>query len=119
MVSFLALAGLACAEVHSLTLRQTIELAVQQNPDVALVRLDEQKARAAIRAARDPFLPRLTAGSGLAKTSGFPSSIEGSAPSIMQAVAQQYIFNRPQTLEVALRQRERPRRRSSPSTEQA
>ncbi len=101
MVSFLALAALASAEVHSLTLRQTIELAVRQNPDVALVRLDEQKARAAIRAARDPFLPRVTAGSGLAYTNGFPMSIEGSAPSIMQAVAQQFVFNRPQSLEVA------------------
>jgi len=100
-VSFLALAALAHGEVHSFTLRQTIELAVQQNPDVALARLDEQRARAAIRAARDPFLPRLTAGSGLAYTTGFPMSIEGSAPSIMQAVAQQYIFNRPQSLEVA------------------
>jgi len=101
MISFLALAALACAEVHSLTLRQTIELAVRQNPEVALVRLDEQKARAAIRAARDPFLPRVTAGSGLAYTSGFPMSIEGSAPSVMQAVAQQFVFNRPQSLEVA------------------
>jgi len=100
-VSFLALAALARAEVHSLTLRQAIELAVQQNPDVAMVRLDEQKARAAVRAARDPFMPRVTAGSGLAYTDGFPSSIEGSAPSIVQAVAQQFLFNRPQTLEVA------------------
>lgn len=100
-VSFLALAALARAEVHSLTLRQTIELAVQQNPDVALVRLDEQKARAAIRSARDPFMPRVTAGSGLAYTTGFPMSIEGSAPSVVQAVAQQFIFNRPQSLEVA------------------
>ncbi len=71
-VSFLALAALARAEVHSLTLRQAIELAVQQNPDVAMVRLDEQKARAAVRAARDPFMPRVTAGSGLAYTDGFP-----------------------------------------------
>jgi outer membrane protein TolC len=100
-VSFLVLAAVARAEVRSLTLRQAIELAVRQNPDVALVRLDEQKARAAIRSARDPFLPRVTAGSGLAYTSGFPMSIEGSAPSVMQAVAQQFVFNRPQSLEVA------------------
>ncbi len=100
-VSFLALAVLARAEVHSLTLRQAIELAARQNPDVALVRLDEQKAHAAIRAARDPFLPRLIAGSGDAYTSGFPMSMEGAAPSIVQAVAQQYLFNRPQSLEVA------------------
>ncbi|MGA2038687.1 MAG: TolC family protein [Bryobacteraceae bacterium] len=101
VVSFLTLAALARAEVHSLTLRQAIELAVQQNPDVALARLDEQKARVAIHAARDPFLPRVTAGSGDAYTYGFPSSIEGSAPSVVQAVAQQFLFNRPQTLEVA------------------
>jgi outer membrane protein TolC len=100
-VSILALAALAHAEVHSLTLRQTIELAVRQNPDVALARMDEQKARAAIRSARDPFMPRLTAGSGDAYTYGFPSSIDGSAPSIVQAVAQQFLFNRPQSLEVA------------------
>jgi outer membrane protein TolC len=100
-VFLLALAALGRAEVHSLTLRQTIELAVRQNPDVAIARLEEAKARAAIRAARDPFLPRLTAGSGMAYTNGFPSSIEGSAPSIVQAVAQQYLFNRPQSLEVA------------------
>ena len=100
-VSLVAMAALSRAEVHSLTLRQTIELAVRQNPDVALVRLDEQKARAAIRVARDPFMPRITAGSGMAYTSGFPMSIEGSAPSVMQAVAQQFLFNRPQSLEVA------------------
>ncbi len=101
MVSLFALAVLARAEVHSLTLRQTIELAVRQNPDVALVRLDEEKARAAIRVAHDPFLPRITAGSGDAYTYGFPSSIEGSAPSVVQAVAEQFLFNRQQSLEVA------------------
>jgi outer membrane protein TolC len=100
-VSFMALAVMARAEVHSLTLRQAIELVVRQNPDVALVRLDEQKAHAAVRTARDPFLPHLVAGSGDAYTSGFPMSMEGAAPSIIQAVAQQYLFNRPQSLEVA------------------
>jgi outer membrane protein len=101
VVSFLALAALARAEVHSLTLRQTIELAVQQNPDVALARLDEQKARAAIHAARDPFLPRVTAGSGLAYSDGFPMSIEGSAPSVVQAVAQRSSSIGQQSLEIA------------------
>jgi outer membrane protein TolC len=100
-ISLLTLAALARAEVHSLTLRQTIELAVRQNPEVAMARLDEVKARAAIRAAHDPFLPRVTAGSGDAYTYGFPSSIDGSAPAVVQAVAQQFLFNRPQSLEVA------------------
>lgn len=84
-----------------MTLRQAVDLAVKQNPDVALARLDEQKARAAVRTARAPFLPRLVVGSGLAYSNGFPMSIEGSAPSVVQANAQQYLFNRPQSFAVA------------------
>ncbi|MDR3698442.1 MAG: TolC family protein [Candidatus Sulfopaludibacter sp.] len=89
------------AEVHTFTLRQTVELAEKQNPDVALARLDEEKARAGVRVARDPFLPRLVVGSGLAYSNGFPMSIEGSAPSIVQANAIQDLFNRPQSMAVA------------------
>jgi outer membrane protein len=100
----LALLLTACAlhaEVHILTLRQAVELAVRQNPDVALARLDEEKARASVQIARGPFLPRLVVGSGLAYSNGFPMSIEGSAPSVVQAHAQQFIFNRPQSYQVA------------------
>lgn len=89
------------AEDHTLTLRQVVDLATRQSPDIALARLDEAKARAAIGTARAPFLPRVTVGSGLAYSNGFPMSIEGSAPSVVQAAADQYLFNRPQSYEVA------------------
>src|SRR5437764_886864 len=89
------------AEVRSLTLKQAIETAVAQNPDVALARLDEEKARQGIRVAKDPFTPRVSVGSGLAYSNGFPMSIEGSAPSIVQARASEFIFNRPQSFAVA------------------
>src|SRR6267154_333041 len=89
------------AETHSMTLRQAVQAGVRQNPDIALARLDEEKARQAIRIAHDPFLPRVTVGSGLAYSNGFPMSIEGSAPSIVQARASQYIFNRAQSFTVA------------------
>jgi outer membrane protein TolC len=95
------LATLACAEEHTLTLRQALDLAARQNPDLALARLDEMKARAAVKVARDPFFPRITAGSGLAYSNGFPMSIEGSAPSVFQAAAQQFLFNRPQNYQIA------------------
>lgn len=98
------LVGLTCAahpEVHQMTLRQTVDLAVKQNPDIALARLDEEKARQAVRVAKDPFWPHVSAGSGLAYSNGFPMSIEGSAPSIVQARASQYLFNRQQTFAVA------------------
>jgi outer membrane protein len=96
--------GLACVlrgEVRPMTLRQAVEIAVRQNPDIALARLDEENARQSVRVAKDPFTPRLTVGSGLAYSNGFPMSIEGSAPSIVQANATQYLFNRPQSFAVA------------------
>ena len=44
----------------------------------------------------DPFAPKIFAGSGGAYTYGYPSSIDGSAPSIVQARASMALFNRPQ-----------------------
>lgn len=89
------------AETRSLTLRQAVQLALKQNPDIVLARLDEEKARQGVRVARDPFSPRVTVGSGLAYSNGFPMSIEGSAPSVFQAQANMAIFNRQKSLEVA------------------
>jgi outer membrane protein TolC len=89
------------AEVHTMTLRQAVERALQQNPEIAMARLDEVKAQAAARARKDPFTPHVSAGSGLAYTYGFPMSIEGSAPSIVQARASQFLFNRQQSYLVA------------------
>jgi outer membrane protein TolC len=84
-----------------MTLRQAVDMALKQNPDVAMARADEEKVRQGVRVARDPFTPRVTVGSGLAYSNGFPMSIEGSAPSIFQATAVQYLFNRPQSYTVA------------------
>ncbi len=100
-VFVLALASLSRAEIRPLTLRQAVTLALHQNPDLMLARLDAQKAHEAIRVSKDPFTPKLSVGSGLAYSDGFPMSIEGSAPSVVQARASQFIFNRQQTLAVA------------------
>ncbi len=100
LVTLCAAAALR-AESHPLTLKQTVELALKQNPDVMLARLDEEKLRAGVRVARDPFSPRLTVGSGLAYSNGFPLAIAGSAPSVFQAQATMAIFNRQKSFEVA------------------
>jgi outer membrane protein TolC len=78
-----------------------VEIALKENPDLVLSRLDQQKADAAIRVAKDPFVPKLYAGSGLAKVWGYPTSIEGSAPSIIQTRTDMALFNRPKTYELA------------------
>src|SRR5439155_619435 len=85
------------AEIHTLSLREAVDRALHQNPDIALARLDEQKAAQAARLAKAPFTPSIFAGSGLAYSSGFPMSVDGAAPSILQARAKQYIFNRQQS----------------------
>jgi outer membrane protein len=89
------------AEVHTMSLKQAVDRALQQNPDIALARLDEEKAAQAVRLAKAPFSPSIYAGSGLAYANGFPMSVEGSAPSIVQARARQDIFNRQQGYTVA------------------
>lgn len=91
----------ALAEVHPLTLRQAVDIALKENTDLVLARLDEQKAQAGIRIAKDPFVPKLYAGSGLAKVWGYPSSIEGAAPSIFQTRTDMALFNRPKSFELA------------------
>src|SRR5262245_15569838 len=89
------------AETHTLTLRQAVDLALRQNPELTAARLDEQKAAQSILLARDPFFPKIVVGSGAAYTSGYPLTIDGSPPSIFQGRAIQTFFNRTKTYQVA------------------
>jgi len=91
----------AFAEVHPLTLRQAVDVALKENPDLVLARLDEQKAQDAIRVAKDPFIPKVYMGSGAAKVWGYPTSIEGAAPAIFQTRTDMALFNRPKSYELA------------------
>ncbi len=97
----LAVAALASAEVHSLTLQQVLDIASRQNPDVALARLDEQRAEQGIQVAIDPFRPKIYGGSGLAYTYGYPNSIDGNAPSLVQLHTDMALYNRPKSYAVA------------------
>src|SRR5947207_15542121 len=87
--------------MYTLTLRQAVDLALQQNPEMIVSRLDEQKAAQSVRLAKDPFYPRIIAGSGAAYSSGYPLTVDGSPPSIFKGNAIQTFFNRPKTYQVA------------------
>lgn len=89
------------AETRRLSLKDAIDIGLRENPDIILARIEEQKANLAIRIANDPFRPKVFAGSGLAYSNGFPMSIEGAAPSIVQAKAVASIFNRSYSYRVA------------------
>ena len=102
---FAALLAACCcalfAEVHKYTLKESVDRAVRQSPDILMARFDEAKAVENVLQVKDPFTPKLVVGSGLAYTSGFPMSIEGSAPSIVQARAIQTLYDRPLSFQVA------------------
>ena len=89
------------AEVRSVTLKEAIDLALQQNPDLLLARFDEIRQNQAVRVARDPFALKVGVGSGLGWNNGFPLGIDGAAPSLVQGRASASIYNRPQKLKVA------------------
>ncbi|MCX6620484.1 MAG: TolC family protein [Acidobacteria bacterium] len=88
-------------EMRVMTLKEALTLALQQNPEILLARLDERRAQQGVQVARDPFVPKVVAGSGLAYSNGFPMSIEGSAPSLFQARAISSIFNKAQSYQIA------------------
>ena len=78
-------------------MKQAIDRGLTRNPDVTLAKLDELRATQGIRLTEDPFFPHIYMGSGLAYNNGMPLSIEGSAPSVIQAERNGGIFlTRPQ-----------------------
>lgn len=101
LMFLLATALLAQGEQKTVTLNQAVALALQQNPDLLMARLDEQKAVLEVQAVKEPLLPRVIVGSGLAYSSGMPMSIEGSAPAVVQAKAVRSLWNPQQNYQVA------------------
>ena len=99
-------------ETYTLTLKQAIDLGLSRNPDVTLAKLDQIRAAQGVPLAQDPFYPHVGAGSGLAYNNGMPLSIEGSAPSVIQARASEELFNRPQHWAIE-QQRETAKKRYS------
>lgn len=91
---FFSTAALCWGEIRTMTLKEAVDLALRQNPDLVMSRLEEQKNWLEVRVAHDPFVPKVVVGSGAAYSNGFPMSIEGSAPSVFRADAVGTVFNR-------------------------
>jgi outer membrane protein TolC len=101
ILAFFGICIVAAAETKTMTLRQALDRALDQNPDVLLARLDQQKARDQILIAKDPFLPKVFGGGGYAWTSGYPVSIDGNPPSIFQARTDMSLFDRSQSYKIS------------------
>ncbi len=83
----------AAQDAPKLTLKHAIELALVHAPAAAQASADEVRASAAIQEARSNYIPQVTVGSGLGETWGYPLSLEGSAPSLINVTAQSALFN--------------------------
>jgi outer membrane protein TolC len=86
----------ACAfgqDTQKLTLKRAVQLALTHSTAAAQVSADEEKAFASFREARSNYIPQLTVGSGLGASWGYPLSLEGSAPSIVNFTGQSALFN--------------------------
>jgi outer membrane protein len=98
-VSILVLAGFCFASssphlaAEAVPLRRVVELALGHSTATAMSVAQEQRAFAYFNEARDHYVPSLTVGSGLGATWGYPLSLEGSAPSIVNATAQSAVVN--------------------------
>ncbi|MGH9643983.1 MAG: TolC family protein, partial [Terriglobales bacterium] len=76
-----------------LSLKRAVQLALTHSPAAAEANADNQRAFASYREAKGQYLPQLTVGSGLGDSWGYPLSLEGSAPSLVNVTAQSALFN--------------------------
>jgi outer membrane protein TolC len=83
--------GILAAE--QVPLKHAVELALAHSTTMEASHIDEQRAFASYHEVRNQYLPQLTVGSGLGKSWGYPLSLEGSAPSIVNTTAQSAVFN--------------------------
>ena len=87
-------------DVVSLTLKQTVEMALRNSREVALAQARYNVAQNTVETNRSAFRPSLFTGSGAAYTYGFPQTVSGAAPSIINASYVQTVYNPLLTSEV-------------------
>jgi len=81
------------APAEQVPLQRVVELALSHGAAMAAADAAAQRAYAAYRETRNQYLPTVVVGSGLGKTWGFPLSLEGSAPAIVNTTAQSAVIN--------------------------
>src|SRR4051794_37094184 len=90
IVSILPLPKLAA---EPLPLQRAVQLALSHSTTAAAADADQQRVFASYREARSQYIPQFVLGSGLGKSWGYPLSLEGSAPSIINVNTQSALYN--------------------------
>jgi len=81
------------ARAEKVSLKRAVELALTHSAAAGIAAADEQRAFAAYREARSQYIPQAQVGSGLGDSWGYPLSLEGAAPSLVNVTAQSPLFN--------------------------
>ncbi len=79
----------------SLTLKRTIELALQNSRDIQIAKMQTSLAQRSALITKAEFLPNVYAGSGLGYSNGFPETPGGRAPSVFSISYTEQLFNEP------------------------
>jgi len=78
-----------------LTLRRSVELALQNSKDIQLARIQTRVADQSTNLTRSEFKPNLFVGSGAGYTYGIPETPGGRAPAIFNVTYTEQVFNGP------------------------
>src|SRR5436853_4640964 len=84
---------LPAQDVVSINLKQAVDMALRNSREVALAQARYNVAQNTVEVNRSTFRPNLFTGSGAAYTYGFPQTVSGAAPSIINASYLQTVFN--------------------------
>ena len=84
---------ISAQDVESITMKQAVERALLNSREVALAQVQYNASRSTVAVERAAFKPSLFTGSGAAYTYGFPETVSGAAPSIVNVSYLQSLFN--------------------------
>jgi outer membrane protein TolC len=79
----------------ALTLKRTIQLALQNSKEIQVAKIQASLADHAALITKSQFMPNLYAGSGAGYTNGIPETPGGRAPSVFNVTYTEQVFNEP------------------------
>ena len=81
-------------DARPISLRDAVQIALEQNPEITLARIRQAKAEQTVQIAKGAFSPVAFVGSGLGYTDGIPQSVEGTTPSVVQAGGRMTLYDK-------------------------
>ncbi len=92
-ILFIAAPSPAADQPEPIPFRNAIELALEHSGVMGIAAINQWRARKAYEELRANYIPQLTIGSGLGYSYGFPLTLEGSAPSVVNFNSLNTVFN--------------------------